>query len=67
VPVEGPLDAIAVILASDGEYVDIAPLSTASTEAQAAKLKPYVVDNPSGVVIATDPDAAGWESARRAF
>lgn len=65
--VEGPMDALAVTLATNGEYVGIAPLGTAFTEAQAAKLKPYVSDDPSRVVIATDPDSAGWQSAQRAF
>ena len=65
--VEGPMDAIAVTLATSGEYVGIAPLGTAFTEAQAAKLKPYLSDDPSHIVIATDPDSAGWQSAQRAF
>ena len=65
--VEGPMDAIAVTLASRGEHVGIAPLGTAFTEAQAAKLKTYFADDPSRIIIATDPDAAGWDSARRAF
>ena len=65
--VEGPMDAIAVTLASRGEYVGIAPLGTAFTESQAAKLKPYLRDDPSRIVIATDPDSAGWQSAQRAF
>ena len=65
--VEGPMDAIAVTLATKGEYVGLAPLGTAFTEAQACKLRPYLREDPSGVVIATDPDAAGWQSAQRAF
>ena len=65
--VEGPMDAIAVTIATGGEYVGIAPLGTAFTEAQAAKLKPYLSDDPSRIVIATDPDSAGWQSAQRAF
>ncbi|KRA37908.1 MULTISPECIES: MobF family relaxase [unclassified Nocardioides] len=65
--VEGPLDAIAVTLASEGEYVGIAPLGTAFTSAQALKLKQYVGDDPNRIVIATDPDAAGWQSAQKAF
>lgn len=65
--VEGPMDAIAVTLASGGEYVGIAPLGTAFSEAQAAKLKPYLRTDPSRIVIATDPDSAGWQSAQRAF
>ena len=65
--VEGPMDAIAVTLASRGEYVGIAPLGTAFTESQAAKLKPYLRKDPTRIVIATDPDPAGWQSAQRAF
>ena len=65
--VEGPLDAIAVTLAADGGYAGVAPLGTAFTEAQAAKLKPYLGEDPCRIVIATDPDAAGWQSAQRAF
>ena len=67
VVVEGPLDALAVTLAGCGEYVGVAPLGTAFTEAQAAKLKPFLKVEPSRVVIATDPDEAGWLSAQRAF
>jgi DNA primase catalytic core len=65
--VEGPMDAIAVTVATNGEYVGIAPLGTAFTEAQAAKLKPHLSEDPSRIVIATDPDSAGWQSAQRAF
>jgi len=65
--VEGPLDAIAVTLATDGRAVGIAPLGTAFTASQAEQLKPYWRDDPSRIVIATDPDAAGWRSAQRAF
>jgi DNA primase catalytic core len=65
--VEGPMDAIAVTLATNGEYVGIAPLGTAFTEDQAAKLRPYLREDPSHIVIATDPDSAGWQSAQRAF
>lgn len=64
---EGPMDAIAVTLATSGQYVGVAPLGTAFTEAQAAKLKPYLREDPSHIVIATDPDSAGWQSAQRAF
>jgi DNA primase catalytic core len=65
--VEGPMDAIAVSLATNGGYVGIAPLGTAFTEAQAARLKPHLGEDPSRIVIATDPDSAGWQSAQRAF
>jgi DNA primase catalytic core len=65
--VEGPLDAIAVTIAAGGSAVGIAPLGTAFTEAQAVQLKPHFADNHSRVAIATDPDAAGWLAAQRAF
>lgn len=65
--VEGPMDALAVTLATKGEYVGIAPLGTAFTELQAAKLQPYLREDPCRIVIATDPDSAGWQSAQRAF
>jgi DNA primase catalytic core len=65
--VEGPLDAVAVTLASGGQYVGVAPLGTAFTEAQAAKLNPHLREHPGRIVIATDPDSAGWQSAQRAF
>jgi DNA primase catalytic core len=65
--VEGPMDAIAVTIAAEGTYVGIAPLGTALTDSQTAKLKPYLRDDPGRVVIATDADPAGWQSAQRAF
>ena len=65
--VEGPMDAIAVTLASGRAYVGIAPLGTSFTEVQAAKLHHSFGEKPERIVIATDPDVAGWESARRAF
>ncbi|GAB2731687.1 MobF family relaxase [Nocardioides pakistanensis] len=65
--VEGPLDALAVTIAGGGDYVGVAPLGTAFTETQGTKLKPLLNDEPNRVVIATDPDAAGWLSAQRAF
>ena len=65
--VEGPMDAIAVTLAADGAYIGIAPLGTAFTQDQANKLKPFVTADPDNVIIATDQDSAGWESARRTF
>jgi DNA primase catalytic core len=65
--VEGPLDAIAVSIASLGEAVGIAPMGTAFTAAQAAQLRPLFKDDRSRIVVATDNDPAGQESARRAF
>jgi len=65
--VEGPLDAIAVTIAAAGSAIGIAPLGTAFTETQAAQLKPCFATDHSRIVIATDPDTAGWLSAQRAF
>src|SRR4051794_2784073 len=65
--VEGPMDAISVTLATNGQHVGVAPLGTAFTEAQAGKLKPYLRKDPNRIVIATDPDSAGRQSAQRAF
>jgi DNA primase catalytic core len=64
---EGPLDAIAITLAGRGEYVGIAPLGTAFTDSQARQLRPFFKDDPTRIVIATDPDPAGWTGAQRAF
>ena len=65
--VEGPMDAIAVTIGTGGSYVGVAPLGTAFTEAQAERLRPYVRRNPDQLIIATDPDEAGWKSAQSAF
>jgi len=65
--VEGPLDAIAVTVAGHGAYVGIAPLGTAFTATQALQLQPYLREDPTRVVIATDPDPAGWAAAQKAF
>ncbi|WP_148046155.1 MobF family relaxase [Nocardioides marmoriginsengisoli] len=65
--VEGPFDAIAVTIAAGRSAVGIAPLGTAFTESQAAQFKPYFAADHSRIVVATDPDSAGWLSAQRAF
>ena len=65
--VEGPFDAIAVTLATQGRAVGIAPLGTAFTQQQAARLKPVLREEPSRVVVATDGDLAGWTSAKGAY
>ncbi|WP_242472000.1 toprim domain-containing protein [Blastococcus sp. TML/C7B] len=65
--VEGPLDALAVTLAGDGDYVGIAPLGTAFTDAQAEALRPFVGDGRSGIIVATDADRAGQQAAQRIF
>lgn len=65
--VEGPLDAIAITIATGDQAIGIAPLGTAFTTGQAAQIRPYFRENPSRIVIATDPDPAGWKSAQAAF
>ncbi|WP_245160738.1 MobF family relaxase [Blastococcus sp. CT_GayMR16] len=65
--VEGPLDALAVTLASEGDYVGIAPLGTAFTDAQAEALRPFRGDGKPGVIVATDADRAGQQAAQRIF
>ncbi|SDS99627.1 DNA primase, catalytic core [Friedmanniella luteola] len=61
--VEGPLDAIAVTLATNSRCIGVAPLGTALTHEQAAQLATYGADP----VVATDNDAAGRTAAGRAY
>jgi DNA primase catalytic core len=61
--VEGPMDAIAVTLASRGRYLGVAPLGTSLTEEQAAQLARTGVHP----VVATDADLAGRIAAERAY
>jgi DNA primase catalytic core len=61
--VEGPVDAIAVTLATAGEYVGVAALGTALTREQARQLRRYT-DLP---IVATDNDAPGRAAAERDF
>ena len=61
--VEGPMDAIAVTLATGGSHVGVAPLGTSLTEEQARQLVSF---GPAPVV-ATDGDPAGRLAAERAF
>ena len=65
VRVEGPTDAIAVTLATDGRYLGLAPLGTALTEQQAGQLArlPRAHD----LIIATDGDLAGHLAGERDF
>ena len=61
--VEGPMDAIAVTIATNGRYTGLAPLGTSLTEEQAthlAQLHPHPV-------VATDADLAGQLAAERAY
>ncbi|WP_186526348.1 MobF family relaxase [Leekyejoonella antrihumi] len=57
--VEGPMDAIAVTLASDGTYVGVAPLGTTLSHEQATQLA-HAHPSP---IIATDADPAGQHAA----
>jgi DNA primase catalytic core len=61
--VEGPMDAIAVTLATGGRYVGLAPLGTSLTDEQAAQLAGLGHDP----VVATDADLAGRVAAERDF
>jgi DNA primase catalytic core len=65
--VEGPLDALAVTLAGEGDYIGIAPLGTAFTDAQAEALRPFLGDRKHGIIVATDADGAGQQAAQRIF
>ncbi len=65
--VEGPMDAIAVTLAGDGDFVGVAPLGTAFTDTQADKLRPHIGSSKPDPIVATDADAAGQTAAYRAF
>jgi DNA primase catalytic core len=61
--VEGPMDAIAVTLASGGRYIGVAPLGTSLTDKQASQLA-AIGKNP---IVATDADIAGRVAAERDF
>jgi DNA primase catalytic core len=61
--VEGPMDAIAVTLASNGRYIGVAPLGTSLTEEQAHQLG-CVGTQP---IVATDADLAGRIAAEHDF
>lgn len=61
--VEGPMDAVAVTIASAGLYVGVAPLGTALTDEQAAQLAAVGRDP----IVATDGDLAGQVAAERDF
>ncbi|MGE9808990.1 MobF family relaxase [Janibacter sp. G1551] len=61
--VEGPMDAVAVTLASHGLYLGVAPLGTSLTDEQAAQLAAAGRDP----IVATDADLAGQVAAERDF
>jgi DNA primase catalytic core len=61
--VEGPMDAIAVTLASQRRYIGVAPLGTSLTDEQAHQLA-SIGRQP---IVATDADLAGRIAAERDF
>jgi DNA primase len=61
--VEGPIDAIAVTLASRGRYLGVAPLGTSLTDEQAHQLA-RIGRQP---IVATDADLAGRIAAERHY
>jgi DNA primase len=64
--VEGPFDAIAVIIADPGRLAGLAPCGTALTSQQATALS-RAADLPrTGILVAFDSDAAGRKAAIRA-
>jgi DNA primase len=58
---------LAVTFAGEGDYVGIAPLGTAFTDAQAEALRPFLGDGKPGIIVATDSDQAGQQAAHRIF
>ncbi|WP_051208174.1 MobF family relaxase [Propionicicella superfundia] len=62
--VEGPMDAIAVTLATGGKYMGVAPLGTSLTDEQAAQLRQLGYRTP---IVATDADLAGRVAAERDY
>jgi len=61
--VEGPMDAIAITLATAGAHVGVAPLGTSLTDEQAAQLAGWGRQP----IVATDNDLAGQVAAERDF
>ena len=60
--VEGALDALAVTAATNGRYVGVAPLGTALTPSQVARLP-----RSTEVIVAFDADPAGRKATERAY
>jgi len=65
VVVEGPIDVLAVSLASP-DHVGVAPLGTSLTDTQADSLTAHLT-SPRGVLVATDGDLAGQLAAERDY
>jgi len=64
---EGPLDAIAVSIASQGAFTGVAPCGTALTGDQVAALACTIPLADRGVLVAFDGDTAGRAAAVRAY
>jgi DNA primase catalytic core len=67
--VEGPIDALAITLASNGAAVGLAPMGTALTINQVKLLRAHIdpVNGRNQIAVATDADPAGWKAAQAAF
>ena len=67
--VEGPMDALAITLGSNGTAAGIAPMGTALTVNQIKLLRTNIdmVNGRARIAVATDSDPAGWKSAQKAF
>jgi DNA primase catalytic core len=67
--VEGPMDALAITLGSNGAAVGIAPMGTALTVNQIRLLRTNIdmINGRDRIAVATDSDPAGWKSAQKAF
>lgn len=65
--VEGPMDAIAVSVASRGEYVGVASLGTSLTEEQARSLAVGAHGSGHEPVLAFDADDAGRRATHRGY
>jgi len=67
--VEGPMDALAITLGSNGAAAGIAPMGTALTIDQIKLLRSHIdlANARDRIAVATDSDPAGWTSARKAF
>ncbi len=67
--VEGPIDALAITLGSNGDAVGLAPMGTALTVNQIKLLRAHInlVHGRDRIAVATDSDPAGWTSAQKAF
>ncbi|WP_328532343.1 relaxase domain-containing protein [Nocardioides sp. NBC_00368] len=67
--VEGPMDAVAITLATGGTAVGLAPMGTALTTEQIKLLLRHInlETGRDRIAVAYDNDTAGWKAARTAF